>query len=340
MMSNMNKIKSLEFGRTFAMLAIIALHCLPTNIPHESAPWFMYLFNQSTRFAVPLFFLISGYLIQPKLSAAPSETFKRYSFPLVKIWVVWSVLSLLLPFNFQVVMQHGYLAERTGYWGYLSMNPLNSLLEGGLVHLWFIPALIMAIGILAILRSINLIRWALPLSGALFIYGALAGSYANITEFVAPFFTRNGPFFSTLFVVAGYFIRERNLRCSANTAALLAILGMGIHFSEAYFLHQHGQMFNYNDYLFGTSLWGVGLFLLLLAKPNWGSSEWIQSFASSALGIYVAHLLVAIVVMNIAGILGLGTVSNYLVVFALTTLLTLLLVKGLERTPLRKVLLR
>jgi len=339
-MSNMSKIKSLEFGRTFAMLAIIALHCLPTNIPHESEPWFMYLFNQSTRFAVPLFFLISGYLIQPKLSAAPWETFKRYSLPLFRIWVVWSVLSLLLPFNFQVVMQNGYLAERTGYWNYLAMNPLNSLLEGGLVHLWFIPALIIAIGILAALKSNNLIRWALPLSGALFIYGILAGSYANVTEFVAPFFTRNGPFFSTLFVAVGYFIRERNIRCGAKTAALVMILGMVIHFSEAYILHQYGQMFNYNDYLFGTSLWGVGLFLLLLAKPNWGSARWIQSFASSALGIYVAHLLVAIVIMNIVGILGLGTVSNYLTVYVLTTFLTLLLVKGLERTPQRKVLLR
>ncbi len=36
----------------------------------------------------------------------------------------------------------------------------------------------------------------------------------------------------------------------------------------------------------------------------------------------------------------LGTVSHYFAVYSLTTLLTLLLVKGLERTPLKKALLR
>ncbi|MCV6069875.1 hypothetical protein OFP26_30320, partial [Escherichia coli] len=69
----------------------------------------------------------------------------------MKIWLVWSVISLLMPFQWQVVAEAGYLAERQGYCEYLASAPLNSLLEGGLVHLWFIPALVIAVAIIACL---------------------------------------------------------------------------------------------------------------------------------------------------------------------------------------------
>ncbi|WP_165313312.1 acyltransferase [Vibrio ziniensis] len=341
-MTSLNKIKSLEFGRTVAMLAIIGLHCqlFTTHTFYNDEPWLAYLFNQATRFAVPLFFLISGYLIQPKLSKTPFETAKRYSLPLIRIWLVWSILSLLMPFNFAAVTENGYLTERTGYWNYLLTNPLNSVLEGGLVHLWFIPSLIMAVVIIAWSVRWNLSKWMIPVAAVLYIYGVLAGGYSAVSELEAPFFTRNGPFFSTLMVVIGYVVRERSISCSAKTASLLALLGMTVHFAEAYGLHQYGQVFSNNDYLFGTALWGVGTFLLLLAKPNWGSAVWIQSFADSVLGIYVSHLLVAVIVMNISGMLQQNSWDRDITLFAGTTILTLLLVKGIERTSLRRILFR
>lgn len=94
-MSNHQKIASLELGRVIAMLAIIALHCqlFTTYWFLDDEPWVAYLFNQSTRFAVPLFFLISGYLIQPKLSHNPMQTLRNYCSPLLRIWVIWSVIS-------------------------------------------------------------------------------------------------------------------------------------------------------------------------------------------------------------------------------------------------------
>ena len=324
------------------MLAIIGLHCqlFTTHTFYNDEPWLAYLFNQATRFAVPMFFLIAGYLIQPKLSKAPIETAKRYSLPLIRIWLVWSILSLLMPLNFQAVAESGYLTERQGYWDYLLSNPVNSLLEGGLLHLWFIPSLIMAVVFTALCVSWDKTRWVLPAAAILYIYGVLAGSYASVTEIEAPFFTRNGPFFSTLPVVVGYLIRERNLTCNAKTAATIALVGMGLHFIEAYGLHQHGQTFSNNDYVFSTLLWGVGVLMLLLAKPNWGNVPWVQSFANSVLAIYVSHLLIAAVIFNISGYLGQNSWDKDITLFAGTTIITLFLVKGLERTPLKRILFR
>ncbi len=65
--------------------------------------------------------------------------------------MIWSVISLLMPFNLEVMVNQGYLAERSGYWGFLLQHPLNSLFEGGLVHLWFLPALMIAVAIMALL---------------------------------------------------------------------------------------------------------------------------------------------------------------------------------------------
>ncbi|MDE1328932.1 acyltransferase [Vibrio aestuarianus] len=341
-MSSSQKIASLELGRVIAILAVIALHCqmFLSYFTYQDEPWFGYVFNQLTRFAVPLFFLISGYLIQPKLVASPIVTLKRYARPLFRLWVVWSVLCLLVPFNWPTVAQDGYLAERIGYWDYWLSSPLDALLEGGLVHLWFIPALIFAVAILAWLLQTKRTNLIIPLAVALYIYGVLAGSYQAVTELSAPFFTRNGPFFSTLLVSIGFMIRQHTYQLSAAKACVMLSLGLLMHLAEAYALHPHDQLFNANDYLFTTPLWATGCFLLLLAKPNWGNSPWVFALSQRILGVYVSHLLVAISMMNIAGILALQDGMRDLFVFTGTVIFTLLLVIGIEKTPLRSILLR
>lgn len=67
------RIASIELGRVIAILAIIGLHgqMALTYWQINDVPWIGYILNQTARFAVPLFFLISGYLIQPKLVSSP-----------------------------------------------------------------------------------------------------------------------------------------------------------------------------------------------------------------------------------------------------------------------------
>ncbi|MBA5761327.1 acyltransferase family protein [Vibrio sp. 404] len=336
------KITSIELGRLIAIFVVVAMHCqmFLTYFLYQDTPWVGLIFNQSTRFAVPLFFLISGYLIQPKLTAAPMETLNSYCAPLIRVFLVWSVICLLMPFNLQTVVTEGYLVERSGYWGYLAQAPINSMLEGGLVHLWFIPALMFAALISAVLIKADKVRLLLPIAIVLYVYGVLAGSYQNITELWTPFFTRNGPFFSTLMFTIGFMIRQKNIQATALQGALMALVGMALHFTEAYLLVEYEQSFNSNDFLFGTMLWGTGVFLFLLAKPNLGNSPWVSNLSKSVLPIYVAHLPIIIVMMNVTGALQLTGPAKDAAVLSGTILLTLLLVKGIEKTPLNRWLFR
>ncbi|PTP56416.1 acyltransferase [Vibrio splendidus] len=335
-------IASIELGRVIAILAIIGLHgqMALTYWQIDEVPWIGYVLNQAARFAVPLFFLISGYLIQPKLAASPWTTFINYSKPLLKVWLAWSIICLVMPFNLAKVEEFGYLGEREGYWGFLMSTPLNSFLEGGLVHLWFIPALVCAVLIIALLVELKLNKLLLPIAIALYGYGVLAGSYATLTGLEAPFFTRNGPFFGTLMVTLGFLIRQNQWKVSSTKALVLLALGMLIHFAEAAWLTTFDVGFNMNDFLFGTALWGIGVFMWLLANPNMGNYTWVRAISNRMLGIYVSHLLIIIVLFNVCGILGITELAKDSIVFFGTFILSFLLVVGIEKTPLRRVLLR
>ncbi|WP_038173329.1 acyltransferase [Vibrio pacinii] len=336
------KIQSIELGRVVAIIAIAAMHCqmFISYWQFDGTPWVGYLFNQATRFAVPLFFLISGYLIQPKLVLAPTQTLYRYVSPLLKVFVVWSVICLAMPFNLATVAEHGYLAERQGYWGFLAQTPLNSLLEGGLVHLWFIPALMIAAAIGAVLSKYKQTELFVPLGFALYVYGVLAGSYQEFTGFWAPFFTRNGPFFSTLLFAIGFSIRQQSITATSRQALWLALIGMALHFTEAAVLNHFGQAFNANDFLFGTVLWGSGCFLWLLSKPSLGAQSWLAAQSRYVLPFYVAHLPMIIVMMNITGILELNGLSKDAVILFGALVMTFGLIKGLANTRLYPWLFR
>ncbi|MEZ8467224.1 acyltransferase [Vibrio splendidus] len=335
-------IPYIKLGRVIAILAIIGLHgqMALTYWQIDEVPWIGYVLNQAARFAVPLFFLISGYLIQPKLAASPWTTFINYSKPLLKVWLAWSIICLVMPFNLAKVEEFGYLGEREGYWGFLMSTPLNSFLEGGLVHLWFIPALVCAVLIIALLVELKLNKLLLPIAIALYGYGVLAGSYATLTGLEAPFFTRNGPFFGTLMVTLGFLIRQNQWKVSSTKALVLLALGMLIHFAEAAWLTTFDVGFNMNDFLFGTALWGMGVFMWLLANPNMGNYTWVRAISNRMLGIYVSHLLIIIVLFNVCGVLGITELAKDVTVFFGTVLLSFGLVVGIEKTPLRRVLLR
>ncbi|WP_019612830.1 acyltransferase [Psychromonas ossibalaenae] len=338
-----NKISSIELGRLLAIIAIIFIHTRPfiTTIfgSGEDTSFGLFL-NQISRFAVPLFFIISGYFIAPKLIASPLAHLKIYSLPLLKIWVSWSVIYLLFPINALALSQKGYLAERLSYWDRLAASPLNSLFEGGLVHLWFLPALICAVAIIALLLLTKQVRWLLTIAAVLFIYGVAAGSYQPMTELSAPIFTRNGPFFSTLFVAIGFEIRRREFTMTNIGAWLFIVTGIVIHFCEAYYLTYFGQSFSVHDFLFGTLFWTLGLFMLLLNHPNWGNYRWLQNAAQHSLGIYLVHMLVVIVMMNINGIIQMNSSLASIITPLAAFFVSLALIQLIRKAPFQHLLLR
>ncbi|AMG29445.1 fucose 4-O-acetylase [Grimontia hollisae] len=329
------RIPSLEMGRLFAIVAVIIIHVAPLrgDAYSEGINILSDVINQVCRFAVPFFFVLTGYFVQPKLLENPTKTFFHYAKPLMTIWFVWSLIYLAMPFRFDIAMTEGYLTERSGYWDYLLEAPLNSLFEGGLVHLWYIPGLLSALGILALLIKYNQQGLMMPLALGLYVWGLGAGSYQPIMEGEAPIFTRNGPFFSLLMVTTGFELRRRNIKFSNRAAWGMLLGGMAFCLAEGVNLAQFGVWMASHDFLLGTPVMALGFFALLLNHPHWGDSPVTFALSKRVLGIYVAHFVPLILLFNLFGALLIeGPIKEFLMT-PLTVLLSFGLVLLLEKIP-------
>ncbi|PSV65262.1 acyltransferase [Photobacterium angustum] len=338
------RITSFESGRLIALLAIIGLHSqvfMKTPLIFGEPIVGMFL-NQISRFAVPLFFIIAGYFYYPKLVASKSkeDVFAKYAKPLIIMWLSWSVVFLIIPFNFSILLSDGYLAERSNHWNNLLANPLNTLFEGSLVHLWYIPALICAIGIITLLHKYRLDNLLLPVGFILFIYGCAAGSYVPITNIEAPILTRNGPFFSTLFVVLGYEIHRRQIALNTKLSLIIASIGFSVFLIEANYLYFFANGAFYHDFLFSSPIWAVGIFLFLQEKSNFGEQLKPTAFSKDILGIYLCHLLIVIYFFNLVFMLNINPILSSFLALPFAFIISLLLVKLLRKLPFGYLLVR
>ncbi|PSU67675.1 fucose 4-O-acetylase [Photobacterium phosphoreum] len=337
-----HRVASFEFGRIIATIAIIALHSqifMQTPL-FNGQPLLGMGLNQVSRFAVPLFFIMAGYFIQPRLTTERSPYLWRYARPLLIMWVSWSVIYLVLPFNFHIVSTEGYLAERTFYWQKLLTTPLNTLFEGGLVHLWYIPGLLSGLTVITLLLHFKLARFIIPVATALFIFGLMAGSYAQMTDLSSPIFTRNGPFFSTFMIMLGFEIRRRDISISLKYSIILMVIGFSLFIGEANYLslQENGSFFH--DFLFGTPLWALGIFFILLAKPNLGDHKITHSLSKDVLGIYLCHLIIVIYYLNIVRILDINPTISSIFAVPVVFIVSTMIVRGLRKTPMARFLVR
>lgn len=342
------RISSIECGRTLAIMAVMLIHISPFANPFDPTAWsethFVYLagfFNQIARFAVPFFFLCSGYFLWPKLQKqAPFAVAIAYCKPLWWLWLVWSLVYILVPFSPQAVMEQGYLAAMQPQWQMLLADPLNQWWTGGMVHLWFLPALIMAVWALAFCLRYMSLSQALWMGGALYLLGLIGGSYGKAlfgSEW--HLLTRNGPFFSVLLVAIGAWMRQENVHFRSQTALRLMLAGMLLYAIEAISLFAFWHIpFGRHDFLLGSIPWAVGLFGWLLANPQLGKDSWLERLAPHVLGLYCLHMLLVIWVFPVS--MKLMAPWWECVKPALVFALSVLLLQLVRRLPGRDWLLR
>ena len=152
------RISSIEWARTLAILAVIVIHISPFASPFDPTLWpephyqmLAGFFNQVSRFAVPFFFMSAGYFLYPKWQHGQVVRVTwLYVRPLLVLWVLWSVVYALLPMTLKQWANDGYVAGVSANWHWLSSDPLNQWWVGGMVHLWFLPALVLAVVICAL----------------------------------------------------------------------------------------------------------------------------------------------------------------------------------------------
>ena len=294
------RMDTVDSIKLLAIVSVIALHTLPfMGEAYRDDPWYGLgvVINQFARFAVPFFFVISGYFWGKKIIAGGplSEVSRGMAARLLLIFVAWSIIYLL-PYNLSAIIELGPLGpfEQAFWRGYnLLHDPQRLLFEGSKVHLWFLVGLLCALLISHAMIALGA-GMALPgLALVLYVVGVLGGAYASTPLGLSmDFDTRNGPFFASLLFVAGYALaRHEPRRHWLWSGVLVFVCGWLLQSIELFVLVEYFAADLLQDYVFGTFLMGPGAAMMALSNHPWLQWGRLSATGRLTLGIYAVHLI-------------------------------------------------
>lgn len=287
---------TIDLFRVVAIFGVIVVHTDPvTRKVFASAPEHLanLMITGAGRLAVPFFFVVSGYFFGYKVrdGAAPLPLFARYAKRLLRIWVLWSLIYLLLPLRLGQWFHEGWWLAVLQQFRHMAAHPLLIVFVGGKGHLWFLMALVMALAMVALCEKLRA-RWLFYALGvALYAYGLLTGLYANTPAGLqAPLDPRNGPFMGALLVACGYWIAGYRGRVDPVIAFTVTAVGLIGFEAELHWVPMLSSAWPpIIDYGLFTPVFGIGALLLGLALPGLGGRWWPRVGAECVLGIYVCH---------------------------------------------------
>lgn len=269
---------SLDALRVLCLLGIVTLHVAGGGF-HGMKP-LGFVLDELSRFAVPVFFILSSYFWKPEELATPLRLTRR---------VAWRVM---VPFVAWVAISAAWRGDK------LDMSPdglLYIVWTGGpSFHLWFLPALVVGTALVA--TSGRYLGWraTVALAAFLFLLGTALGPYWSLffrgDRF--PFWVdRNGLLFAPIFLVAGVLLRRhRDRLADVPTAVIVGALVVfaALQVAEGFFIVGRYPMgHDYSIATLGYAVAITALFMRLsLANPLW------STLGRATFGAYLIHLLV------------------------------------------------
>lgn len=289
---------SIDYFKVLAAFLVVVGHTQPFHYfdGGDIYKYFHILIDQSIRFIIPFFCVISGYFWGKSIRSGASidHVFWKYSVRLFSIFFFWCLVYLFLP-SPSAIHQHGPIALlKKPYWRliYFLDDPVNLLLNGTKGHLWFLSSLICSIGLCTVLLRFNLKSLLFPVSLILYLFGVLAGSYAPTPiGIVVDFNMKRTLLFTTLPFVIGWQLSSNQNKFTLKVATIVCLIGFLLHWFEVYILWHYYNIYpDKNEYLFGTILYGTGVALISLSC-NFKEYDLLTVAGLYTLGIYTGHMV-------------------------------------------------
>lgn len=197
---------AIDFIKGIGLFLIAALHLNLFGGYDRSANW---LVNTGVRFAVPFFFLASGYFLFQKLRGSENKTvvFKNYIFRVLKYYFIG--LFVCFAFDYFILMPLWEM-PRVFFRGYVSGNFWSDFLYYGLVHmsgfhLWFLLAMFWS-GLILFLVCCGDLSRVKPLAAVAFLLHVIGlfGMTQPYSQFVEiPLFPRDAAFYGLFYMSLG-----------------------------------------------------------------------------------------------------------------------------------------
>lgn len=304
----------LEIFQFIAALLVILIHCGRLS----SNPYSHFILKSLLcRIAVPFYFVCSGYFYRQKTEEQVNYS-KKYGRRQIRQYLKWSLLYL--PFGFYFLIQKGVTFPL------IPVGLAAALVYTGVwYHLWYIPALLTGLFLVRKVKERMGYLAAFVLFGLLFLIGSaetystfiqstVAGNlYAMYRSFF--FTTRNGLFFSPIFILCGFFLSDYK-----NHALFVSHSGKGLVFSVLLLLFE-GWLFypkQGDDKNFLFALIPVALFLMAysLQKQIERRGRAIVSLRSINKSLYFLHPLFLELILYLTSHTRTGRAEGFSLFFA------------------------
>jgi surface polysaccharide O-acyltransferase-like enzyme len=302
----MERNYSIDFIKFFATVFVVCIHVNPS---HDD----FFLGNQENvldvivdtfaRFAVPFFFIVSGYLFMNKIQKhpKPSAYLKKYTWNISKLYACWFVFYLLFGVVLRLFQNHGTLAERKGAVAdYLTSSiTFKDIFYYGSdtsgFQLWYLIALIWAVVIVFLFQRWKKIGLLMLISTVLYVTGLFGQSYSLF--FPLSFQTRDALFFGLFYTVLGaiFALYGKQILSVLNARPMIYLASFfvfsALEIAERYWLVniQHSKP---GDYFISTIFLSASLFLFVLSSPGLGKNSFFSKVGKNSVGIYVVHICI------------------------------------------------
>jgi surface polysaccharide O-acyltransferase-like enzyme len=277
---------ALDAAKLLACFFIIVVHV--GNYPELPQP-FGELFRASSRWALPFFFLASGYL----MGASAHEDLGKKINKLVSI-LFWSSI-LYIPILYRMV--------QGDIWRVAGKVLSNDTLHGGtFFHLWFLNALILGVILTNyFIKNVN-IKLSLVVSG-LILLGCWYGDLVKSLHYDIYIFYALRTLIAFSLVYLGYYFAKSGVltRISNSVAVFVIIFGIPLMIGEVYVLGTvyNADMIERQFPLFATPVCVALLSLCVNTKIN--ENVFSKIGRDYSLGVYLLHPLILYILMHDVG---------------------------------------
>ena len=220
-------------------------------------------------FAIPCFYILSGYFILPNDKMQCTEKTKRKIKRSLFCFVFLLVLYLSINILIFGIRSLSVTASKRALFNFLMLN-LWPLSIGS--NIWFIQAMLLAYAVIYIAAKLNLLRFYKAALILLFLFMLLSGEFAGLIRFhilgysyiPGNWITRALPY-----VLLGKFLREKEeqiLRIASWKYIVLWIVGAGLAVTEIIILAKTGFLV-YEGHMIGYGIMAFSACGLALSKP-------------------------------------------------------------------------
>ena len=218
--NSIQRIASIDAFRSIAMMAVVVIHAPPFWAERATlGEWPAIIVNQAARFAVPFFFIISGFFLARSVvtSARPAVMVAtKQARRIAVVLLFWSLAYLFFIPDFLFLFSTQSIPQSI-YWNFLGLlqHPVQLLHQSTRIHLWFMVALLECLLLTIVWR-----RWAPKIDVAVWVFlfyliGMATGPYehSDVGSVLSPWLPKFAWTEVSLFFI-GWWIQTTRFSCS------------------------------------------------------------------------------------------------------------------------------